>query len=245
MVELADLEEELGFRSSFNLGGWYDPDPGVLAELQGRGFELGVHGIRHDRSLFASRAAFEGAQPELGRLRERYGADGFRSPATHRVHDWLGELDFSYDCSMSNSDPFEPQPGGSCTAWPFFIGDLVELPYTLPQDHTLFNLLRHRSPSLWIEQSQRIEELNGLIQCVSHPDAGYLGDTDKKAAYREYLVAMAERPQVWRALPREVAGWWRGRDAGTDERLVDGQVTMGDEPGTVTFAVAAPPMPSS
>jgi hypothetical protein len=235
MMEIADLEEELGFRSSFNLGGWYDVDPGAVAELQSRGFELGVHGIVHDRSLFASRGAFDRAQPALRALRERFGADGFRSPATHRVHDWLGDLDFSYDCSVPNSDPFEPQPGGSCTLWPFFIGKLVELPYTLPQDHTLFTLLRHDNPALWIEQSGRIEELNGLIQCVSHPDVGYLGDPRKRAAYREYLVAMAERPKIWRALPREVADWWRGRDEGTDERVVAGTVTLQDEPGQVTF----------
>lgn len=237
MMEIADLEEELGFRSSFNLGGWYDVDPGAVSELQGRGFELGVHGIVHDRSLFSTRAAFDRAQPALRALRERFGADGFRSPATHRVHEWLGDLDFSYDCSVPNSDPFEPQPGGSCTVWPFFIGKLVELPYTLPQDHTLFTLLKHENPDLWIEQSGRIEELNGLIQCVSHPDVGYLGDPHKRAAYREYLVAMADRPKIWRALPREVADWWRGRDAGTDERVVPGRVTVTDEPGTVTFSL--------
>ena len=45
-LELADLEEELGFRSSFNFGAWYEIDPGVLDELRGRGFEIGSHGPR-------------------------------------------------------------------------------------------------------------------------------------------------------------------------------------------------------
>ena len=106
------------------------------------------------------------------------------------------------------------------------MGDLVELPYTLPQDHTLFTLLRHRTPSLWIEQAERIEQMHGLIQCVSHPDAGYLGDGDKLALYREFLEAMRERRDVWHALPREVAEWWRGRDAGTDERIRAGTVVL-------------------
>ena len=58
-VDLADLEESLGFRSAFNFGAWYHVDPGILRELTSRGFEVGMHGIVHDRSLFSSRAAFD------------------------------------------------------------------------------------------------------------------------------------------------------------------------------------------
>jgi hypothetical protein len=32
--------------------------------------------------------------------------------------------------------------------------------------------------------------------------------------YAEFLDALAEREGLWRALPREVAAWWRRRDAG-------------------------------
>jgi hypothetical protein len=34
-VEVADLEEELGFRSSFNLGAWYPAGPGIVREARG------------------------------------------------------------------------------------------------------------------------------------------------------------------------------------------------------------------
>ena len=212
-VRLADLEEELGFRSSFNIGAWYDPDPGILRELRDRGFEIGSHGLKHDRTLFESRSSFEAGQAELRAFSERVGAVGFRSPATHRVYEWLGELPFDYDGTIPHSDPYEPQPGGCCSLWPFFIGDVVELPYTLPQDHTLFTLLRQRSSRPWIDAATRIEQAHGLIHCVSHPDPGYLGDPDKAAHYRQFLITLRERP-LWRALPREVAAWWRQRDAG-------------------------------
>ena len=235
MLEIADLEEELGFRSSFNVGAWYTLDPGLVSELHERGFELGVHGLRHDRSLFASREAFTGGLDELKELRDRVGAVGFRSPATHRVHEWMHELPFDYDCSVPNSDPYEPQPGGCCSVWPYFMGDLVELPYTLPQDHTLFTLLGHRTPGLWVEQAARIERLHGLIQCVSHPDAGYLGDADKRALYREFLVAMKERDEVWHALPRDVATWWRGRDQGNDDRIREGTAVLAGDGLAVDF----------
>jgi hypothetical protein len=221
-LEIADLEEELGFRSSFNLGAWYTPDPGLLRELRDRGFEIGVHGIRHDRSLFASRTSFDFQRPKLLALAEELGAEGFRSPSTHRVFDWFAELPFSYDCSIPNSDPFEPQPGGCCTVWPFFIGSLVELPYTLPQDHTLFTLLGRDSVDVWVESALRLEEEHGLIQCITHPDPGYLGDPGHRALYVEFLRRMAERSDVWRALPSEVAAWWRARDAGDDPRISTG-----------------------
>jgi peptidoglycan/xylan/chitin deacetylase (PgdA/CDA1 family) len=233
-LELADVEEELGFRSSFNFGAWYAHlDPGVLRELDSRGFEIGMHGLRHDRRLFSSRAAFEEQLAPLSDLAARLGARGFRSPATHRVFDWLGELPVDYDATIPNSDPYEPQPGGCCSVWPFFVGNVVELPYTLPQDHTLLTLLGHRSPALWLEQAVAIEHEHGLIQCVSHPDRGYLGDADKRAVYRELLRGLSEREGLWRALPREVAGWWRKRADADPAELPLG--TMRIDGSTVVF----------
>jgi hypothetical protein len=143
----------------------------------------------------------------------RIGATGFRSPATHRVFEWLAELPLDYDCSVPHSDPFEPVPGGCCSLWPFFIGEIVELPYTLPQDHTLFTLLGHRSISLWQEQLERIERRHGLVELLTHPDPGYLGERSKRALYVEFLDAVVERPGLWKPLPRDVAAWWRQRDA--------------------------------
>jgi hypothetical protein len=217
-LELADLEEERGLRSSFNVvGAQYHVDPGILRELRERGFEVGLHGLKHDRSLFSSRSEFERQLPGLADAAQRFGAEGFRSPATHRVLDWLEELPVAYDCTVPHSDPYEPQPGGCCSFWPYMLGRIVELPYTLPQDHTLFTLLRERSVAPWLKQAEAIEQRFGLIQCLSHPDPGYLGDADKRAVYREFLDAMAGRDQLWKALPREVADWWRRRDAGKTE----------------------------
>ncbi len=153
---IAGWEEQRGFRSSFNVvADWYPIDAELLRELRQRGHEIGSHGICHDRSLFASRASFERQLPLLHEFAERAGAVGFRSPATHRVVEWLGDLPFSYDCTMPHSDPYEPIPGGTATLWPFFHGEVVELPYTAPQDHTLYNLLGHRDSTLWRVSSSR------------------------------------------------------------------------------------------
>jgi hypothetical protein len=94
------------------------------------------------------------------------------------------------------------------------LGGTVELPYTLPQDHTLFTVLRHRSAAVWLEQVSAITRRFGLVECLSHPDPGYLGDRDKRALYAELLDALVELPGIWNTLPRDVAHWWRRRDAG-------------------------------
>lgn len=247
-IEIADLEEERELRSSFNIvAGWYPIDWGIVRELSARGFELGVHGVYHDRSLFSSRAAFEEQQPTLRRMAAELGAVGFRSPATHRVVDWLSELPFAYDCSMPHSDPYEPQPGGCCTVWPFFLGDVVELPYTLPQDHTLLTLLGKRSVAVWRAQLERIEAEYGIVQLLTHPDPGYLGDAGKRALYREFLELVRDRPKLWRTLPRDVVAWWRRRAAAIGPSLPVGIARLGDEvafePPTTTSNSRERPLP--
>jgi peptidoglycan/xylan/chitin deacetylase (PgdA/CDA1 family) len=216
---VAEWEEARGFRSSFNVvADWYPIDASCISELRERGHEIGSHAIHHDRSLFSSREEFERQLPLLAASAERLGAVGFRSPATHRVVAWLAELPFSYDCTMPHSDPYEPIPGGTGTVWPFMHGNVVEMPYTAPQDHTLFNLLGHRDGSLWKRQVEAIVGCAGLVQMLTHPDPGYLGSTLTGSAYRETLDAIARRDDVWVALPKDVAEWWRKRAGGAGPR---------------------------
>ena len=46
----------------------------------------------------------------------------------------------------------------------------VELPYTLPQDSTLFVLLREPSIDLWIRKVDWIVRHNGMVLLDTHPD---------------------------------------------------------------------------
>ena len=241
-VDIADLEETRGLRSSFNVvADDYAIDHGVLEELRGRGFELGVHGVHHDRSLFSSRTAFDAQLPIVRELTARIGAVGFRSPSTYRRFDWMGDLPVEYDCSTPHSDPYEPMPGGCCSLWPYFIGDVVELPYTMPQDHTLFTLLGERTASVWQSQLDRIVSLNGLVQVLSHPDPGYLGDRRERALYEELLDLIRGRDEIWCALPRDVARWWRQRDRGVSDtwQIVPGRASLDDSGGVVLEPQAA------
>jgi hypothetical protein len=84
--------------------------------------------------------------------------------------EWVPELKFEYDSSFPDTDPYEPQPGGCCSIWPYFISNLLELPMTMPQDHTLFEILQHKDISVWKIKADWIEAKGGMVLINVHPD---------------------------------------------------------------------------
>jgi peptidoglycan/xylan/chitin deacetylase (PgdA/CDA1 family) len=207
---VADLEERYGFRSSFNfVAADYALDRGLMAELVERGFEVGVHGWHHDGKLFASHARFSAQAKSINRVLAEWGAGGFRSPQTHRQPAWMQALDVAYDSSFFDTDPYEPIAGGVLSIWPFFLGRFVELPYTLPQDHTLVWKCQETTPRIWLEKLGFIEQYRGMALLNSHPD--YLREPRCGQIYEDFLRAVQPMPGYWHALPRQVARWWRLR----------------------------------
>jgi hypothetical protein len=208
---LRDIDRRAGHRGSWNLvPRRYSVDDALVAELQAGGLEVGVHGLYHDGRDLDPRE-FPHRLPQMRAWAERWGAVGFRSPATHRDWDLMSALPFEYDSSSPDSDPFEPQPGGCCSWLPFFVGPVVELPITLPQDHTLYVILRARDGQPWIDKAEHIRARGGLALLVTHPD--YVDAAPTAAAYEQLLAHFEDDPDVWRALPSEVASWWRRRAA--------------------------------
>lgn len=210
MEQIAELEDRFGFRSAWNLPlDQYPIDWRRVEKLREQGFEFGAHGLRHDGMLFRSYQHFVKLAPRVEALAREHGLRGFRSPSTLRNAQWLSTMDFDFDSSFSDTDPYEPQPGGTCSIFPFFINDIVELPYTLPQDHTLMNLLRRDPLAVWLEKSRWLAERGGMILTLTHPD--YSGFGNGLRAYAELLKRLADLESSWRALPSEVAAWWRRR----------------------------------
>jgi peptidoglycan/xylan/chitin deacetylase (PgdA/CDA1 family) len=212
VAEIADMEEKLGFRSSWNIVPYkYPIDRGLVADLQNRGFEIGIHGYNHDGKLFASRAIFDQRVPDINKALKSYAAVGFRAPMVHRNLNWMQSLDIDYDASCFDVDPYQAMPGGVGGVWPFIAGRFVELPYTLPQDHTLFIVQGERDASIWTRKLQYIADLSGMALIITHPD--YLDSFNRVEAYRRFLETARAMAGMWHALPKDVATWWRQRDA--------------------------------
>jgi peptidoglycan/xylan/chitin deacetylase (PgdA/CDA1 family) len=218
---LLEVERRHGMVSSWNLVAEdYPIDPEVVATIRDAGGEIGLHGLTHDGRLFESRRSFE---RQLPRIRERvraWGVEGFRSPSTLRNAAWMAELPVAYDSSFPDTDPFEPHPGGCCSILPFFLGPVVELPMTLVQDHTLFEILRERDIAVWRRKAEWIAHHGGLVTVLVHPD--YMLSRERLLRYEELLGFLRCLPGGWHALPRDVARWWRRR-AALDDRLRRGE----------------------
>jgi hypothetical protein len=226
IARVRELERRYGCVSSWNFVAEDYPIPDECFEqLRAEGCEIGLHGITHDGKLFQSRARFEADLPKIHTYLERWGAVGFRSPATHRRAEWMHELGCLYDSSFPDTDPFEPQAGGCCSIFPFQFQELVELPITLMQDHTLMEILRLDSIDPWVSKSEWLIRHHGLVNLITHPD--YLDTPRRLELYEQFLAFLTAQSDGWHAPPREVAEWWRVReglrvqeDAGADPAIV-------------------------
>src|SRR5436853_2459612 len=181
--QLAEMEMRLGFRSCFNFipEGEYETPKSLRDFLVAHGFEVGLHDLRHDGKLYSSHQNFRELAHKINHYLAEWEAVGFRSGFMLHNLDWLRDLNVLYDASTFDTDPFEPQPDGVNTIFPFWVGrsdgsGYVELPYTLPQDSTLFLLLRETSIDIWKRKLDWVAEHGGMALVTVHPDYINFGD---------------------------------------------------------------------
>jgi peptidoglycan/xylan/chitin deacetylase (PgdA/CDA1 family) len=206
--KVIELEESLGFKSSWNIVPYkYKIDQGIINLINENKHEIGIHGFNHDGKLYYSEKIFNERVPFINEAIKEYGAVGFRSPMVHRNLEWLQKLDIDYDASCFDYDPFQPFPGGTGSIWPFIAGKFVELPYTLPQDHTLFYVLKQKDINIWINKINWLKKNNGMILVLTHPD--YLITSHHLHMYKELLKYLKDLKGVWFCLPKEMTDWWK------------------------------------
>ncbi len=204
-----ELEKKYGFRSSWNLvpEKRYQIDFAYVKEIKKDGFEIGVHGLNHDGKLFQSYEIFMSRVPKINEYIQNWGAKGFRSPATHRNWQWMQQLNILYDSSYPDTDIYEPQPGGCCSIWPFMMGKFVELPYTLPMDHTLFVILKQKNIHIWKQKVSFLKKFQGLALINIHPD--YMYKPPYFEHYEKFLDFMSGQKDMWHSLPKQIASYTR------------------------------------
>jgi len=254
-IPLAELEMEFGFRSSFNFVAQdYQISQKIFSYLRENGFEIGLHGLSHDGNLFRSKPHFDSKIDRINHYLREWRCDGFRSPSMYHNLSWICDLDVEYDASTFDTDPFEPQPDGVGTIFPFWVPaaggtatssaisvipgstspeaqpvtcnlqpatvsqrGFIELPYTLPQDHTLFILMGEKDTAIWKKKLAWIVERGGMALVIVHPDYMNFGTTRRTsweypashiADFLEFVRDKYEG-QYWHALPKDVAHFWK------------------------------------
>jgi hypothetical protein len=214
-AELMDIDDLFGVRASFQLvpEERYSISEEFLSGIHERGFEICVQDLNHDGRLFDDLDEFRRRADLINRYGRKFGAKGFRSAVLYRKSGWFQHLDFSYDMSVPNVGHLDPQRGGCCTVFPYFIGSLLELPLTTTQDYMLLHVLNQHSADLWKLQFDMILARNGLATFLVHPD--YIIDRNARSVYQELLEGLREartRDLLWFALPGEIDEWWRARN---------------------------------
>jgi len=223
VFDLAKIEGQMGFHSSFNfVPERYNVSAKLRQDLVRTGFEVAVHGLNHDGKLFFSREIFAKRAIRINNYLREWQATGFNSPSMHRELEWICDLNIDYDQSTFDTDPFEPQPQGIGTIFPFWFQNryshrgYVELPYTLCQDFTLFIIMREKDINIWQEKLDWLVEKGGMALLNTHPD--YMNFNCKKLGIEEYPAGYYTRfleyikskydGQYWHALPRDMARFW-------------------------------------
>jgi hypothetical protein len=211
---LMDIDDAFGIKAAFQIvpEGRYAVTEALLAQIRERGFEVGVQDLNHDGRLFDDWTEFLRRVEKINQYGRAWDAKGFRAAVLYRKPDWFCKLDFAFDMSIPNVAHLDPQLGGCCTVFPYFIGNMLELPLTTTQDYMLLNLLDQNSIELWKSQFELIAEKNGLASFIIHPD--YITAPEARSMYESllgYLQNFASRKQVWFALPSAIDQWWRAR----------------------------------
>lgn len=233
-LQLAELELQAGLKSSFNFipEGSYQLPPTLREWLVRHDFEVGVHDLQHDGKLFNSRRGFLEKAQRINQYLRDWNATGFRGGFMLRNLEWLHELEIAYDSSTFDTDPFEFQSEGAGTIFPYWIprplpgagvepkrvGGYVEVPYTLPQDSTLFLVLGEQSPEIWMRKLDWIARHGGMALVNVHPD--YVDFSGRANRHRQYPVSLYSdflayvtkeySGRFWNPTPKNLAIWFDG-----------------------------------
>ena len=220
VLDLAALELQLEFRSAFNfVPERYTNHKDVKDYLKTNGFEINVHGLRHDGREFGSRSIFEKRRVKINKMLRDWGTSGFTAPSMLSNPVWLHDLDITHSISTFDTDPFEPHSDPAGTIFPYWVANghskkgYVELPYTLPQDHLLFVILRESNIDTWKRKLDWIAAHGGMALLNTHSDYMHFGDRPVNGEeypvqfYRSFLnhVKTQYQGEFYHGLPGDVA----------------------------------------
>lgn len=222
-IDLLNIEKSLGFRSSFNfVPERYNLSKNIINHIKNEGFEVGIHGLKHDGKLFKNKKIFLERASKINRYIDDWEIDYFTAPSMICNSNWLHNLNISHSTTSFDTDPFEPQSNPINSIFPILQNNLqsnnkfVELPYTLPQDHSLFIIQQEKDISIWKNKLDWIADKGGMALLNTHPD--YMDLSSCKNNFEKYpvqyyidfieYIKTEFKGQFFHALPLEVSNFY-------------------------------------
>ena len=205
----------------------------IVERYLNRGIEFAVHGYQH---LDHTRLPLELQLENMYRARRLFAAGGmiprgFRAPYLRCNGDTLtaiADAGFVYDASWAlawevsqvaetpeyqralsfyHSDSAVDYP-----SLPRWYGDVVRIPYNLPDDEALVERLSVKTEEcmgrIWVDILDRTWKLGELFCLGLHPERTTLCQSALLATLKQ---AVSKRPQVWLTTLEEIATWWLNR----------------------------------
>ena len=194
-----DIEEAAGARSTNYIVPCDWPiDHGLLREVRDRGHEVGVHGHDHSNTTpFCDASERRRRLSAAADLIEAYAVTGYRAPSLVRTRALLDDLSslYRYDSSIPTSGGRFPVPNNGCaSARPFLIGNILELPLTLPRDGSL-RFLGYGPDAIldtWKRCAELIRRSRGVVSLLTHCEARFSGNPAMLDTYRRFLAHLNE-----------------------------------------------------
>lgn len=219
MEKIREIERKYGIKSCWNiLSNKYSIDKKILKKLRRDGCEIGLHGYNHDnKTPFLKKELMIKRFANASEIIKEFGIKGFRSESLLRNHKFLEFLSdyFEYDSSTCDTDIMSPvaKRCGSCTVFPFFIRNMVEIPITLPQDYRLMRLKKTKQQMLdiWKNKIDFIRHVNGAAVLLTHPDTHIFGNERYLDVYERIVKHLASFDGSWIATTNDISSWWKER----------------------------------
>lgn len=236
-LNMKEVEERLRIRSTWNVpSDRYPLSKESLHDIGSNG-EIGAHDTKHD-----GRLAFLDIPEKTRRLencKERLeratgeNVRGFRAPLLQHSKSLMVALsdagyDFDSSCpSWEILSPTSRRPHGVGTVFPFSVGNILEIPVSLPQDHQLIRvagLQPSEAVDLVLQLSKWIRTLSGVCVLLTHPDYEF-AVTENKEEYSRLLEAFVSDPECDLMTLGEMADWWNIR-AGARIQIDSGRAVI-------------------
>jgi len=211
---LKKVEEKYDVQSA-----WYVPsnryklDDNSIRQLSNHG-EVGAHDTKHDGKL--AHLSKEKILKRVSEARDslsqilKQPIDGFRAPIlqhNQKILQALNEAGYKYDTSIPAWEPKHPytmKPHGIGTIYPLTLGNLTEIPLTLPQDHQLLHVMGLDPKDVlktWVTMTSEIRELGGVCMFLVHPDYEVAANID---LYEELVRTIASDSKSTITVPSRI-----------------------------------------